>query len=41
MLFDKEISSTSLEVLATTLEANTTCDEVSQETHKTSVMAQG
>ena len=46
-LFDKAISSTSLAVCATFLKvrgtpvgANTTCDEVSQETRKTSVVAQ-
>jgi len=38
-LFDKENGSTSLEVHATSLGANTACDEISQETRKTSIMA--
>ena len=40
-LFDKANGLTSLEVRATSLGANTTCDEVSQETRKTSAAAQG
>ena len=38
--FNKANGSTALEVYAISLEANTTCDEVSQETRKTNVMAQ-
>jgi len=39
ILFDNAIGSTSFEVHVTSLGANTACDEVSQVTHKTSVMA--